>query len=337
MRYSKLHGEHNPEKILRAIKEGANPNATILNGITPLHWSRNAKTTKVLIQAGANVSSWDIQRDTPLHMAPDAESVSLLVAHGASVHARNKKGNTPLHTAKNVEVIKALVAHGADVNAHNTLNQTPLDTLDKRGAHLNMREALLALGGKQTRHTHVTHESALLRNDFINTTLSNLFLPSFFVVIAGLVFCFRKAQKIHAFFAVQTQSIFLFIALSFLLLLNPVALHLAFFINIAKDFFYVIQTTPQIITDSLLLPLSAYMVYHVLCVYRYRKKSQGYFSVYCAEQIPYITFFPYYIFLGTLPTSNDPSVGIFVIFCIPSFFIALFAGYMVSAKIKSPS
>tara|TARA_B100002019_G_C21218896_1_gene573562 strand:- start:517 stop:846 length:330 start_codon:yes stop_codon:yes gene_type:complete len=53
---SKLHGEHNADKISQYIKEGIDPNSNCLDSMKPLHWSRNAHTTEVLIKAGADLT-----------------------------------------------------------------------------------------------------------------------------------------------------------------------------------------------------------------------------------------------------------------------------------------
>jgi ankyrin repeat protein len=84
------------QQISEAIKDGANVNAKVNGGFTPL-----------LYATAAN---------------PDQKAVIALIDAGADVNARNRAGWTPLILAAgsgnpNPEVIKALINAGADVNA----------------------------------------------------------------------------------------------------------------------------------------------------------------------------------------------------------------------------
>ena len=126
------------QEVTDAIESGADVNAVIEGGLTPLILASgndrlNLDVIKTLIKAGADVNArtdevWDANGGlSPLMVAMFAESLNLeaivaLIGAGADVNARNKAGWTPLILAagnanSNPEAIKALIDAGADVNA----------------------------------------------------------------------------------------------------------------------------------------------------------------------------------------------------------------------------
>ena len=126
LRCSKIHGLYDCEALKKQLAVGADPNSVCLQGITPLHWSRNACTTEALVHAGAKVNAWDSQRNTPLHLAPDAKSVAILIRHGAFVNAKNAHNKTPLDMAKNDQVRFALERFGAKSSQSEVVVASPM-------------------------------------------------------------------------------------------------------------------------------------------------------------------------------------------------------------------
>ena len=123
-----LCGSGSLQKIIAAIDNGADVNATDNNGFTPLmaaaDSNSNPKVITVLVEAGANVNAKDLAGWSPLMMAAvtnNLEVMSALVKAGADVNASNNHGWTPLMLTaafhKNPEAVKLLIRAGADVNA----------------------------------------------------------------------------------------------------------------------------------------------------------------------------------------------------------------------------
>lgn len=77
--------------ITRALlSHGANPNANLPNGVTPLHWAVGAgqlETARLLIEAGANLNATDVWGLTPLGYATKRNAtngIALLQSLGAT-------------------------------------------------------------------------------------------------------------------------------------------------------------------------------------------------------------------------------------------------------------
>jgi ankyrin repeat protein len=133
------------QQITDAIDNGANVNAKIDGGATPLICAaavnRNPEAIKALINAGADVNARDATGFSPLILAAgnnnlSLEAITALINAGADVNAKTLEGRTaesgftPLMVASsqrfNPDVIKALINSGADVNAKNRAGWTPL-------------------------------------------------------------------------------------------------------------------------------------------------------------------------------------------------------------------
>ena len=89
------------EQIEVEIARGADPNARIEGGFTPLHFGArlgSAETVKALLKAGADLEARNNYGATPLHGAAvwgTAEIVEALARAGADPKARTEGGWTP--------------------------------------------------------------------------------------------------------------------------------------------------------------------------------------------------------------------------------------------------
>jgi ankyrin repeat protein len=126
------------EAVKALLKDGADVNAPLGDGMTALHWAAergNAELASVLLYAGANPAVVTrVGQYTPLHIAAragNAAVVKALVAAGADVSVKTSpSGVVALHLAAasgNPEVITALLDKGSDPNAKEPeWGQTPL-------------------------------------------------------------------------------------------------------------------------------------------------------------------------------------------------------------------
>lgn len=107
------------------LNQGADVNATEIEGITPLHVAIKKKrisVLKLLLKSGANVNSTDFKY-TPLHFAVYARKVEilklLLESEGINLEAKDSDGYTPLYLAassENDKTLKLLLEAGASVD-----------------------------------------------------------------------------------------------------------------------------------------------------------------------------------------------------------------------------
>lgn len=129
-------GRQDRAAVRTLLKSGADVNAPLGDGTTPLAWAAHkgdAEIVDVLLQARANVNAADDHGVTPLSLAcenADAGLVEKLLAAGAAVDAAHASGVTPLMIAArsgNAAIVRALLAKGANVNAKTVKSrQTPL-------------------------------------------------------------------------------------------------------------------------------------------------------------------------------------------------------------------
>jgi len=98
----------------------------------------NIEPVKQAIAAGADLDAKMQGGYTPLHLAAiydHKEIAEILIAEGADVNAKNKRDMTPLHQAARSgrkEIAELLIAKGADVNARDENSLTPLDQAIQR-------------------------------------------------------------------------------------------------------------------------------------------------------------------------------------------------------------
>jgi ankyrin repeat protein len=134
----------NDHEVMRLlIDAGADPNATLPDGTTPL-----------MIAAGQGLGG--LRGEGPRIRIPTeagaVRAVSLLLDRGVAVNATNANGATALHAAvtRGDAVVKLLIDRGADVNARNKAGYTPLDVAlgvagGRRGAPPVVRDGAAAL------------------------------------------------------------------------------------------------------------------------------------------------------------------------------------------------
>ncbi len=127
-----------PRQVREALAGGADPNARLPDGETPLAEAATSNESSAvisaLVAAGAKVGAADKSGMTPLMWAaaenPNPDVAAALIAAGANPNARNVIGITPLMFAakenSNPDVAKRLLAAGAQVNARDINGMTPL-------------------------------------------------------------------------------------------------------------------------------------------------------------------------------------------------------------------
>lgn len=110
-------------------------NATIENGITPLHLAAATDQPDIaalLISRGANVNATNRFGFTPLHWAASRDHVAtmeVLIKAEANIDAKAQNDITPLHWAatKNaVAAVTRLIDQGADISIATAMGYTPL-------------------------------------------------------------------------------------------------------------------------------------------------------------------------------------------------------------------
>ncbi|MCL1940944.1 MAG: ankyrin repeat domain-containing protein [Synergistaceae bacterium] len=128
--------EGTTQQIEAAIEAGADVNARMNDGLTPLisavKDNNDPEVLNLLIQKGADVSMKNNDGLTPLMLAAQSNNLEFLralIQGGADVNAKNNGGWPALFIAveynNNPEIIAALIEAGADVNA-NANDYTPL-------------------------------------------------------------------------------------------------------------------------------------------------------------------------------------------------------------------
>lgn len=111
----------------------------VINGFTPLviadsynYDDRYFEICKLLLENGANANAQIDTGNTPLHFLvsnADLKTVKLFLDFKVNVNLRNERGEIPLFNAvksNNVEVVQLLLDHGSDVNTVNTKFESTL-------------------------------------------------------------------------------------------------------------------------------------------------------------------------------------------------------------------
>lgn len=145
----------NCDGVAALIEAGADVNAGVTTGVTPLLWACDAEDepmVQLLLKAGADVELAANSGKRPLHAALEAGSgsiVALLLEHGANVKATGYAIKlTPLHLAASngsEKLLAQLLDKGAEVDAMDNEGFTPLLNAIERG-HRQAADLLVAHG-----------------------------------------------------------------------------------------------------------------------------------------------------------------------------------------------
>ncbi|WP_248928280.1 ankyrin repeat domain-containing protein [Paenibacillus hamazuiensis] len=168
----RIAGKGMPELVRAMLQKGADPNAQVLGGYTPLraaalpmftnYRKETAETVALLLAAGAKVNVVDADGTTPLLVASEFGEMSepvvrLLLDHGADVKLADSEGRTALHrSAKgggSPELIAMMIRLGAPADGKDKEGNTPLAyAVDRAGSVIpenleNCREVIRLLIG----------------------------------------------------------------------------------------------------------------------------------------------------------------------------------------------
>ena len=173
---------HQDSGAVRALlAEGAPPNETGADGLTPLHWAaqwNHAEIADLLIAAGADASAADRYGVTPLTLAcinASAGMVDRLLQAGADPRGAQTNGETALMTCARTgapAAVTTLLDRGADVNAAEAAHgQTALMWAAWEG-HTEVVQSLLAHGADVDARTTTGYTALLLasREGYRETT-----------------------------------------------------------------------------------------------------------------------------------------------------------------------
>lgn len=121
-----------PEVVKVMLDAGADPNAVIGDGRTPLHIAaqfNRVESIEALVEAGADPNFQDKFGRTPLILTDKGEeglaTVRALLDAGADPNIARKDGETALFRVDSGEVAQALVDAGGDPSIKDSLGQTP--------------------------------------------------------------------------------------------------------------------------------------------------------------------------------------------------------------------
>ncbi len=168
-----MHG--NKDAVRALLKEGADVNSALGDGMTALHWAASkddVELAKMLLYAGANVKATTrLGGYTPLLIASrngNASMMAALVAAGADANSATTNATSALMLASasgKVDAVRILLDHGADVNAKETAKgETPLSFAAAYGRADVIRE-LAAHGANLKATTTVVDLSAFTREE----------------------------------------------------------------------------------------------------------------------------------------------------------------------------
>jgi ankyrin repeat protein len=182
------------------VKQGADVNASLADGATPLHWAAHwdeREIASLLIQAGAKPNAADSNGVTPLLLACANGSVSmanLLIRAGADASVARATGVTPLMTAArtgNSGIVQLLLERGVNVNAAEaTHNQTALMWAVAEG-HTAIVRLLLGKGADVQARTPARQSRVAVSGQFAG---GECCLPNYVGGFTPLLFAVQQGQ-----------------------------------------------------------------------------------------------------------------------------------------------
>ncbi|MFK7960832.1 MAG: ankyrin repeat domain-containing protein [Phycisphaerales bacterium] len=151
------------EQVASMLADGATadlalgPDASFMSGATPLHIAAGVGCREIgemRLDAGADGEARIDGGWSPLHLATDPGTIDALVRRGANVDARGFGGRAPVmarvtgsSATENALAIDALVANGADLTIRDDAGETAAD-LARRFGNLQIAGRLEGLGGR---------------------------------------------------------------------------------------------------------------------------------------------------------------------------------------------
>ena len=150
--------------LLKALKQGANPNQRNSTGKTALHYAAvcwKQRFISKLIEFGCNPRLKDIDGFLPLHNAVATQNfsvINVLIQNGGNINTRVKNGLAPIHMSiitRDLKILRMLVNHGADLNIKDGSDGTTPQEL----AHIfGFAEGISFLNRRATRQKKINED-----------------------------------------------------------------------------------------------------------------------------------------------------------------------------------
>ena len=164
------------ETVRALLKEGADVNAAMGDGMTALHWAAkkgDVELAEMLLYAGANVKAMTrLGNYTPIIMAAEtgnAKMIEMFLKAGADAKVATTNGTTPLMLAAvagRADAVKLLLDAGADPNATESARGETALMFAANYNRVEAIKALLAGGAKYDVATKVVDLASLTQGPF---------------------------------------------------------------------------------------------------------------------------------------------------------------------------
>jgi ankyrin repeat protein len=164
------------DTVRSLLKEGADVNAAMGDGMTALHWAAkkgDVELAQMLLYAGANVKAMTrLGNYTPIIMASEtgnAAMIGMLLKAGADAKVATSNGTTPLMLAAvsgKADAVKLLLDAGADPNATESARGESALMFAANYNRVDAIKALIAGGAKYNVATKVVDLASLTQGGF---------------------------------------------------------------------------------------------------------------------------------------------------------------------------
>ena len=164
------------DTVRSLLKEGADVNAAMGDGMTALHWAAkkgDVELAQMLLYAGANVKAMTrLGNYTPIIMASEtgnAAMIEMLLKAGADAKVATSNGTTPLMLAAvsgKADAVKLLLDAGADPNATESARGESALMFAANYNRVDAIKALIAGGAKYNVATKVVDLASLTQGGF---------------------------------------------------------------------------------------------------------------------------------------------------------------------------